>query len=188
MMEFIIVLPLHLLMLFGTVYLGTIAMDRNAVVSMDHFAAFVKQNSLEGIKDFYAAGDGYFKVKQEFSAETSASENFLSLSKSRLMGARGVPSWLEGLRTLSRLFLQLDDSENKILADVKMRRSNDETATSVALIRNANYTIDRSATQNWAAVANEPFFFGDAPVAVVQNNLDEYSRNSLCTKWSTVKL
>ena len=187
MMEFIIVLPLHLLLLFGTVYLGTIAIDRNAAVGIDHFASFVTECSLDGLCSFYAPGDDAFKVMREITPATPGEGTFLYLSKSKFTVARGLPSWLQGLRRLSTVFLKVDEKENKVLSDKVMASSNDKDALSMALIRNPRYAIDRAATTEWAAVANEPFAAGDAPTPVVQKELAEYNRNSLCEKWS-VKL
>lgn len=194
MMECIIVLPLHLLCLFGTVYLGTLGVDRGSVVSMDHFASFISQTTLSGIsgtledmKKFYYPEDEYIALKCKPLSSAPASSSYLYLSQTRVEAARSLPVWLEGIRTISSVFLQLDDADNKLLAVQKMKSSNADDGSAAALLKNPGYAANRAETADWAAVANEAFLYGSAPAAVTAESVSAYTRNSDCMTWSVEK-
>lgn len=195
MMECIVIFPIHLLALFGTVYLGILSTDRNAVVSMDHFASFISQTTLSGIsgtledmKKFYYPEDEYIALKCKPLSSAPASSSYLYLSQTRVEAARSLPVWLEGIRTISSVFLQLDDADNKLLAVQKMKSSNADDGSAAALLKNPGYSVDREETTDWSAVANESFIFGPAPAAVTAQDVSAYTRNSDCETWSVEKL
>ena len=197
MMECIITLPLHLLALLGAVYLGTLGSDRNAVVSLDHFASFVTSATLFGavhsfgdvdskLKEFYFPGDEFITLKNTLTPAERSSKDFLYLSSTRVTATRELPVWLEGIRTVSAVLLQIPESDNALLEKKTMSSSNDSNGGSAALLKNSKYALNRAETAEWAAVANEKFLFGPAPAAVTAGNVDEYTRNTLCEKWSVV--
>lgn len=197
MMECIMVLPLHLLALLGVVYLGTLGSDRNAVVSLDHFAAFVSDATLSGVghsfgdvdpklKEFYFPGDEFISLKNAQSPVRPSTKEFLYLSSTCMTGTRGLPVWLEGIRVVSSVILQIPEAENALLKNKTMRSSNDANGGSSALLRNSKYAINRAETAAWDTVASEKFLFGPAPAAVAAGNVSEYTRNTLCEKWSIV--
>ena len=195
MMEFIITLPLHLLALLGTVYLGTLATDRTAVVGMDHFSAFISRTALSSdsavvnaLKDFYFPEDSYITLKQEHKPVPPPGSDYLYLSQSRLAATRSLPVWLEGIRTVSRLILHLEDESNALLQKNRFTAFNEKEVVSAALLKNPRYTVDRSTTADWAGVANERFIAGNAPAGAGAIPLSEYTRNPDCEIWSIENL
>ena len=197
MMECIITLPLHLLALLGVVYLGTLGSDRNAVVSLDHFASFVTGVTLSGVghafgdvdpklKEFYFPGDDFITLKNAQSPVKPSTKEFLYLSSTRMTATRALPVWLEGIRVVSSAILQIPEVDNALLVNKTMASSNNANGGSAALLKNSKYALNRAETAEWATVANEKFLFGPAPAAVTAGNVSEYTRNTLCEKWSVV--
>ena len=84
------------------------------------------------------------------------------------------------------MILQIPEAENALLKNKTMRSSNDANGGSSALLRNSKYAINRAETAAWDTVASEKFLFGPAPAAVAAGNVSEYTRNTLCEKWSIV--
>jgi hypothetical protein len=200
MMECILTLPLHLLALFGTVYLGTLAGDCYAVVSMDHFTAFVSRTAVSGVmgtmgevdskvKNFFFPEDSDITFKNMIPEAKVSSDKYAYLAESRINGTRSLPRWLEGIRVVSTLLLQIDEEKNEPLKKKTVASSNDAKGGSAAIIANPAYAIDRSTQwQNkWAVVANEPFVFGPKPAPVAAESLNQYDRNSDCVTWSVSK-
>lgn len=191
MMECIIILPLHLLALLGTVYLGTLGSDRNAVLSMEHFAAFVSKTTLAGaadslaeMKNFYYPEDTYISLKQKPVVPQGGTDSYLYLSKARVDATRSLPVWLEGIRTVSRVVLGLTDDQNKLLQDWSMSSSSVPEGNSAFLLKNPSYSRIRSESNLWAEIAAEPFMYGPAPDPVTASEVSEYNRNSDCVTWS----
>ena len=188
MMECVIVLPLHLLVLLGTVYLGTLSFDRFDVVSMDHFAAFVSHNSLAGLKAFYAPEDEYITFNNSIGTLPPAANVPYYMESTRVVGTRSLPVWLEGIRRLSFRFFRILPSKNPLLKEMSMASFSDSNGGATALRKNPRYNVDRNTTTDWAAVANEKFAAGISPVAVQARELSRYTRNPDCETWSVEKL
>jgi hypothetical protein len=79
-------------------------------------------------------------------------------------------------------------SKNPLLKEMSMASFSDSNGGATALRKNPRYNVDRNTTTDWAAVANEKFAAGNAPVAVQARELSRYTRNPDCETWSVEKL
>ena len=189
MMECVIALPLHLLVLLGTVYLGTLSSDRAALVSVDHFSAFVTESTLAGLKGFYCPDDDFCTFNHAVAVLTPSKNTPYYFNHTRVETERELPVWLQGIGRITQKVFKIVHKENPMPLNGTMAAANDvKGGTSAAVIRNPRYTVNRAVTTDWAGVAGEPFVFGAAPAAVQAKNLSQYNRNPDCETWSVEKL
>lgn len=189
MMECVIALPLHLLVLLSTVYLGTLSSDRAALVSMDHFSAFVTQSTLAGLKGFYCPDDDFCTFNHAVAVLTPSKNTPYYFNHTRVEAVRELPVWLQGIGRVTQTVFKIVNKENPMPLSGTMAAANDvKGGTAAALIRNPRYSVNRAATTDWAAVANEKFAAGISPLAVQARELSPYTRNPDCETWSVENL
>ncbi len=188
MMEAILVLPLHLVLLAGTIWIGLLATDRSRLAELD-YAWAAEQTAASPLaltaltEKLYQEKD-HISIADESPAQT-ADTGWWRISASRLKLTQGLPSILGNLNIFFTGKNE-DGTPTEKFGDSVMASQGEPGGADAAcriLVRNRTYSLDRAATQDWAAVAGEPFPDG-TPAPVPAQAVGRYSRNTKFAEWS----
>lgn len=180
LMETVVAMPLHIMVMLSVVYLGVLSSDRTALAQIESYMVLQPSGSISVLADFYHADDSDITLQSDPSASPTA-DQYLYLSENSVKVTRKMPSWLYGIKIFGEIFF--DGEEISPDDGIVFGNSNAAGASSAALLRNSSYAVDRNTTEDWAAVANEKFVFGNQPQTVSAAPVSEYERHGDLVSW-----
>lgn len=198
LLEAVITSPLHLVFIMGTLWLGTLSLDRQNLLMLDNACAFLKPDNISW--ETIASQDDSFENKNflwsngaqfaDRTPEAEISNDYLMVSASRMEMTTELPPIIAGIVEIFK-FYNGDSNNTNIPGSLTFasQGSVSELSSSAAWLRkNPAYSIDRTKTDSWQSIANEKFVFGPQMTQnTVLAGVAEYSRNPVLEKWSVEK-
>ena len=177
MIETLLVLPLHLFLLFGVMWISSLSFNQLAFTQY----SFTLQGSNANSSDIQSKlwGDDNF-ITTSFNNSSGDGNWWKQVSSGEL--THKFPSYLEGLKVFSKIFTNLDNSIPSEL------QSN--TTLNTFYYKNDSYGIDRTNIENaetltWLNIAQESFP-GDSTINSGNNAkiIVPYTSNQAFESWS----
>lgn len=186
LLESVVVMPLHLLALFGAMWIGALGVNRNRLVELDRMNAVDKGNRFVAVAPgaeatrlnnlvnlMYSTGDGVTVEDMPVSNPSSTAPNnqWWQHNTSRLVATHSVPNWLAGISAVAEMVAPSASTEStsffegtrKFAAQGQAEGAAAMPATATSISRNGAYQLSRRdalTLDGCAALAREPFADG----------------------------